>query len=242
MNSVRLALGLFVVFGLFHWSATVLGSDRGQHGILVGTLVVAATALAQWIAVGRRRVTLRQLGLGLPRLNGLAVAAGIATLLLLIGFLTLRINAIGLTPYPGWMALIPGLFAQAGIAEEVLFRAYLFGNMRIGRTFWQAARLSMLPFVAVHLVLFALMPWPVALAAVLLSMVIAFPMARLFELGGSTIWAPALLHFVIQGAPKVIVLPEDSAFLLLVWMVASAVVPMLVFAVRGRLQEVTPLA
>lgn len=158
MNSVRLALGLFVVFGLFHWSATVLGSDRGQHGILVGTLVVAATALAQWIAVGRRRVTLRQLGLGLPRLDGLAVAAGIATLLLLIGFLTLRINAIGLTPYPGWMALIPGLFAQAGIAEV-----------------------------------------------------------------------------------KVIVLPEDSAFLLLVWMVASAVVPMLVFAVRGRLQEVTPL-
>ena len=157
----------------------------------------------------------------------MAVAAGIATLLLLIGFLTLRINAIELTPYPGWMALIPGLFAQAGIAEEVLFRAYLFGNLRIGRTFWQAARLSMLPFVAVHLVLFALMPWPVALAAVLLSMVIAFPMARLFELGGSTIF---------------IVLPEDSAFLLLAWMVASAVVPMLVFAVRGRLHAVTPLA
>jgi len=58
----------------------------------------------------------------------------------------------------------------------------------------------------------------------------------------ATAWAPALLHFVIQGAPKIIVLPGDPAFLLLVWMVASAVVPMLVFAVRGRLQAVTPLA
>ena len=39
----RLVLGLFLVFGLFHGSATILGSDRGQKGILVGTLVVVAT-------------------------------------------------------------------------------------------------------------------------------------------------------------------------------------------------------
>ena len=35
----RLVLGLFLVFGLFHGSATVLGSDRGQRGILIGVLV-----------------------------------------------------------------------------------------------------------------------------------------------------------------------------------------------------------
>ena len=46
----RLVLGLFLVFGLFHGSATILGSDRGQSGILIGTLVVAATAAADWSA------------------------------------------------------------------------------------------------------------------------------------------------------------------------------------------------
>ena len=49
---------------------------------------------------------------------------------------------------------LPGLFAQAGIAEELLFRGYLFGHLREGRSFWRAALLSMPPFLAVHLLLF----------------------------------------------------------------------------------------
>ena len=93
---------------------------------------------------------------------------------------------------PRWTALVPGLFAQAGIAEEVLFRGYLFRHVRAGRTFWRAVGLATLPFVAVHLILFATMPWPIALAAVLLSALIGAPFAYLFELGGGTIWAPAL--------------------------------------------------
>ena len=52
----------------------------------------------------------------------------------------------------------------------------------------------MLPFVAVHLLMFFTMPWPVAgLASLLLAVVISFPMAHLYELGNATIWAPALL-------------------------------------------------
>jgi membrane protease YdiL (CAAX protease family) len=44
------------------------------------------------------------------------------------------------------------------VAEEVLFRGYLFGHLRRGRSFWRAAVLSMLPFVCVHLLLFFTMP------------------------------------------------------------------------------------
>ena len=76
------------------------------------------------------------------------------------------------------------------------------------------------------------MPWPVALAAILLSIVISFPLAYLFELGGHTVWGPALLHFVIQATVKVIVLPNPAESFALVWMIASAVVPLLVFAVK----------
>ena len=127
---------------------------------------------------------------------------------------------------------IGGLFAQAGVAEETLFRGYLFGRVRLGRTFWRAAAMSMLPFVAVHLFLFLTMSWPLALASVLLAVVISFPLAHLFELGGKTIWAPAILHFVIQGAVKVVIVADGGETLFpLVWMLASALLPPLVLFV-----------
>ena len=133
---------------------------------------------------------------------------------------------------PGWALLIPGLFAQAGIAEETLFRGYLFGHLRPGRSFWRAAGVSMLPFVAVHLFLFFTMPWPIATASLLLAVAISFPLAHLFELGGATIWPPALLHFVVQGTVKIVVMSGDSAPLFpLVWIAASAVLPMFVLLI-----------
>jgi membrane protease YdiL (CAAX protease family) len=228
----RLVVGLFVVFGFFHVSATMLASDRGQRGILIGTLVVAATAAAGRFLPGRHRGAVRNLGLGRPRVDGMAVAACIAVLLLIVALLFVRAKELTPASYPGWIALLPGLFAQAGIAEEALFRGYLFGHLRVGRTFWRAAAVSMLPFVSVHLVLFLSMPWPIALASVLLAVVISFPLARLFELGGGTIWAPALLHFVIQATVKIVVFPHGAQSFALAWMAASAIVPLLVFTVK----------
>lgn len=66
--------------------------------------------------------------------------------------------------YPRWAWLVPGLFAQAGVAEEILFRGYLFRHLRRGRTFWRAALLAAAPFILVHLLLFVTLPWPLALA------------------------------------------------------------------------------
>ena len=234
-------VGLLLVFGLFHGSATLLGSDRGQSGILIGTLVVATTAAAGRFLLRQHPGTaVRHLGLGRPRVRGIVVAGGIAILLLLAALLFVR--ARGLTPasYPGWISLLPGLFAQAGIAEEVLFRGYLFGHIRIGRTFWRAAAVSMVPFVGVHLVLFFSMAWPIALASVLLAVIISFPLAYLFELGGDTIWAPAILHFVIQATVKVLVFSQGAESFALVWMAASAIVPLLVFTVKAPTRSSSP--
>ena len=227
-------MGLSLVFGLFHGSATILGSDRGQKGILVGTLVVAATVAAEWFLLGRRLETgARDLGLGRPRTKGIVLAGGASSVLIILGLLFVR--AKGMTPafYPGWISLLPGLFAQAGIAEEVLFRGYLFRHLRVGRTFWRAAAVSMLPFVSVHLILFFSMPWPIAVASVLLAIIISFPLAYLFELGGDTIWAPAILHFVIQATVKVIVFAHGAESFALVWMAASALVPLVIFTVKA---------
>ena len=230
----RLMLGLFVVFGLFHHSAAALGSDRGERGLLVCALVVAATAAADRLLIGRRHgATLRHLGLGRPSASAVVAAIGLALLLVLVPVLFLRAREIGVTFYPGWLSLLPGLFAQGGIAEEVLFRGFLFGHVRQGRTFWRAAVVSMVPFVIVHLLLFFSMSWPIALASVLLAIVVSFPMAHLYELGHNTIWGPAILHFVIQSTVKVLAFPHGAEPFALVWMAASAMVPLLVFAVKA---------
>jgi membrane protease YdiL (CAAX protease family) len=230
---LRLLLGLIVVFGLFQWSAVALASDRGQAGLLVATLVVAATIGVERILFGRRVVfAAGVLGLGVPRAKGLVVTGGVAFILFFVVVVFAKTTGASLGFFPGWDSLVVGLFAQGGVAEETLFRGYLFGHLRPGRSFLRAATVSMFPFIAVHLLLFFTMPWPLALAAVLLSVVLSFPLAHLFELGGSTIWAPALLHFVIQGTVKVVVVSNGGGSFPLVWMTASALVPLLVFFVE----------
>lgn len=233
----KLLLGLAAVYLVFHWSATALGSDRGQAGLTIGGIVVAAVLAVERFLFGRPvRVAAHELGLGRPTQRGLFVAAGIGGALVLVIPAFAAITGVRVGPYPAWITFVPGLFAQAGIAEEVLFRGYLFRRIRRGRSFWRGAALATLPFVGVHLVIFSTMPWPVALAAVMLSAILAFPIAHLFELGNNTIWPPAILHFVAQGAIKVIEVQGPSASLLpLVWMAACAVIPFLVFLVPRRL-------
>jgi hypothetical protein len=58
--------------------------------------------------------------------------------------------------------------------------------------------------------------------------VLCFPFARLYELGGRTIWAPTLLHAAIQ-APKVATF-DDSLFPVL-WMVAGMIIAWCAFLI-----------
>jgi membrane protease YdiL (CAAX protease family) len=229
----RLLAGLAIAFALFETTARILGSDRGQAGIVVAALVLAALAGAErWLFGTPARTIPRSLGLGRPDVRGIAAAAGVSALLLIViaAIFALRGEYPGMTP--GWLYLVPGLLAQAGLAEETLFRGYLFGHLYAGRTFWRAACLSMLPFLGVHLFLFATLPWPIALASVLLAAAMSFPLAHLYVIGGHTIWAPALLHFVAQGTLKVLALPpEATTQTAALWMVACAALPLLVFMV-----------
>jgi membrane protease YdiL (CAAX protease family) len=227
---VRLMAGVAAIFVLFQLLGSALGSDRGQAGILIGFIIVAATIVAERSLFGTplSAAPLR-LGLGAPAAAGAVAALAIsaAVLATLPAFATA--TGASLTLRTDAAALLPGLFMQGGVGEEILFRGFLFGHVRRGRTFGRAAILSMLPFVAVHLWLFLTMPWPVALAAVLVSALLAFPFARLYEIGGGTIWAPAILHCVIQGAIKVVDVVDPRGIFPFVWMAASTFVPMLVF-------------
>lgn len=240
--SIGLLVGLVFVFALFHGVAAALGSDRGQAGILVGALVVAATLAVERLLFRQPlSASVRSVGFGRPRARGTFAAVVVCALLMLV-FPAMAVLEDGrLVVDSRWAALTPGLFAQAGIAEEALFRGYLFRRVRAGRTFWRAVGLATLPFVAVHLILFVTLPWPIALAAVLLSAIVGAPLAHLFELGGGTVWAPALVHFTIQGAIKLVALEPADPRLPVIWMAASALLPFLVFVLPRRADH-RPLA
>ncbi len=226
--------GLALVFALFHWTAAAWGSVRGERGLAVCAVVLASLLLVERFAFGQEAfAAMRQLGLGRPRPRGLAAATALCVCLLSTVPVFMLATDASFTTYRGWPWLVPGLFAQAGIAEETLFRGFLFRRLRVGRSFWRAAWLSMPPFVGVHLLMFLTMPWPVALVAVLLACVVSFPLAWLYELGGQTVWAAALAHFVIQATVKVIVVGDEGATLFaVVWMAVTAAGSMLVFLVR----------
>jgi membrane protease YdiL (CAAX protease family) len=230
----RLGPSVVLLFLLLHGSASALGSFRGEAGLLVGALVVAACLVAERVLWGSGFAeAFRELGLGVPtaRSLGAALGVGVGLLMTVPGFAWA--TGAHSTMAPGWLALLPGLFAQGGIAEEVLFRGYLFGHLRRRHTFWRAALLSAGPFVVAHLLLFATMSWQVALASTVLAFVVSFPLSHLFEVGGRTIWAPALVHFVMQGTVKVVEMSGASSLWPLVWMAACAVVPWLAFAIRA---------
>jgi len=233
---LQLVAGLLVVFVALQWTASALGSDRGQAGLLVGLIVVIATLGVERLFFQRSfTASADALGLGFPALRGFLTAMALSVLLLLVIPLFAHVRQASVSLFPGWSWLLFGLFAQAGIAEEILFRGYLFGYLRRRRPFWQAALLAAGPFVVVHLLLFITLPWPIALAALLLAVALSFPFAHLFELGGGTIWPSALVHFVVQGAIKLAVVSGESGLTLpLVWMAASAVLPFLVFLVPRR--------
>jgi membrane protease YdiL (CAAX protease family) len=184
------------------------------------------------------KASVRQIGLLKPKMAGIGRAIAIGVLLLLTIPIFGWAKNVSFSFYPQWYLLLPGLFFQAGIAEETLFRGYLFGHLRNRHGFWQAAVFAAIPFVIVHLFLFYSMPWPIATASILLSIAMSFPLSRLFEMSGNTIWAPAIVHFVIQGSVKVVIASGESAWAFpLFWIAVSALVPLIVLCYPAGLER-----
>ncbi len=233
---LKLLAGLIVVFAMFHWTADALGSDRGQFGVIVGLLIVASLIFAERFLFGKSfKESVEALGLTQPNKIGLLIVIAICVLMFLTIFIFAAATNSTFSFYPEWYWLIPGLFFQAGLAEETLFRGYLFGHIRQKYTFWKAATLAAFPFILVHLILFYTMPLPIAAASIILSIITSFPFARLYELGGKTIWSPAILHFVVQGTVKILVASGESAEIFpIFWIAVCALIPLLVFFVPNH--------
>ncbi len=131
-----------------------------------------------------------------------------------------------------WLWLAVGVFALHGIAEEVLYRAYLFRKLRNFGRFWKAAWLAVLFFTAAHIPIILNQGLLVGGMAVLLAVASSFPLSLLYEKGGNTIWAPAIVHFAIDTVIPILALgtmDSSSQLAVTIWMAVSMIVPYLAF-------------
>jgi membrane protease YdiL (CAAX protease family) len=211
------------------------------------SLVVTAVMLVVALAIERLgfdrapREALGALGYGRPRPSAL-LAAGLITVVML-SFFPIYSLATGtsFSLKSDWLWVLVGAIALNGVAEETLFRGFVFGHLRQGGlSFRRAGLISMLIFGAVHLYLFTSNPFIVALLATLLALAAAFPFAFLFERAGMVIWAGVIVH-VAAHTYRLVDMPENQALTVAsAWILVQFGVVFLVFAFRGNLLRPAP--
>ena len=110
-----------------------------------------------------------------------------------------------------WLLLAIGLFAYNGLAEELAWRGYAFRRLRQGRTFGAAIRWTMPLLAVTHVPILMTRGPAVGSLAIVVAAVTCLPFAYLWERGGKTIWAAAMLHASIDAFKLVEVPTGDEA-------------------------------
>jgi membrane protease YdiL (CAAX protease family) len=118
-----------------------------------------------------------------------------------------------------WPALALGILLLSGIAEETVYRGYLFRRLRQRNASWKAGVLGTL-LAAAHVPLVVTAGWVVGVLAILVAVLTFVPLAVLFERGNNTIWSPALVH---GAADCILPLGLESPLVIGYWMVAQVV-------------------
>ena len=220
-------VGFFVLWGLMDRVAAAYGSTRGEGGIQVLAVVLLAALALEYVAFRTQPVqALSSLGFRAPNRKAFVwtaiVAIGLLCFYPLFGVATG--SPVGLMA--GSWAFAIGIFLQGGLAEEVVFRGFLFRRLREGRSFWRAAGIATIPFVAVHGLLFLVLDPMLATVSLLVAVSLSFPLAWLFERSGGSVWLPAVIHAVVQGSVKLVVVGDEFATGMAVgWMLLSTLVP-----------------
>lgn len=233
---MRAAILFVLLYFVFDRLAAVLDSTRGEAGVIVGAVIIGLAVLAErWLTGASLRACLVALGLDVPRTAALLAAVALAAALLACLPLLAALVGAELALRDGATLLALGMFVQGGVAEEVLFRGFMYRHLRRTRTFWSAATLSAVPFAAAHVPLFWTLEPAVAVLALAMAIAWSFPLARLFDRAGGSIWPCAIVHAVIQSGIKVLV-DDDAAFqtLAIAWVALGIAAPWLFFLLPDR--------
>lgn len=238
VGSLRSWLGFLAGFAVLCGVllATSALDATGRWGLaILGAVLVTGVG----VEMAHRRTSVagavRRLGLGRPRGRALALAAVVSGLVLLVFPATAAVSGAPVSLRPDWLWLLLGVFAFHGLAEELVWRGFAFRRLRVGRSF-RAAVLWTMPLIAVTHVPIVITVGPaVGIGAMAVAAVTSVPLAYLYETGGNTIWAPALVHTAIDTF-KIVAIPAVALSTFSVLVIAvSLTVPLLALAVPRRL-------
>jgi membrane protease YdiL (CAAX protease family) len=235
----RFLLGFLILWAVLAGASSADPTARWGPAILA---VVVAASLG--VSRGLYRLPLneavRALGLSRPDRRSLTVSAVISALVLLVWPATAWLSGTAIPLRPDWPMVLIGILTLHGLAEELVWRGYVFRRLAQGRSFWPAVCWSM-PLIAVtHIPIVVTSGPAIGVGAMLVAAVTSIALSRLYTMGGGTLWAPTLLHTAIDSF-KLVVLPAAALpiypFLIIGF---SLVVPLLVLVVPGRTPTPAP--
>jgi membrane protease YdiL (CAAX protease family) len=239
VREIKVCAAFVVVWLVFDRLASALSSTRGEQGAIVCLVVLGPLLAFERLQGSGARGALRSLGIQRARKLPLLLALGMSLALFASLPVYAWLTGSGLEWRTGWPYLVFGMWLQGGVAEEALFRGFVFRHMRTGRTFWRAAWLAALPFTLVHLSLFVTLDAVVAGAALALALLLSFPLAWLFDRSAGSVWPGALLHAAVQAPIKVVEVNDAASFasLSVAWIGLCAALPWLVFLLPRHRQQ-----
>ncbi len=195
-----------------------------RQGLIAVWGVFGSLFVEMWLFNHTIPQALRQLGYGRPVWRAVWLALLITLPLWFTAPGYALITGETLTLNPNLFTLITGVVLINGLAEETVLRGFTFGHLREAMPFGRAATISALLFAAQHLYLIAIMGSVAGIAAVIFAAVVSYPMAYLFERGGRTIWAPAVMHAIVNGAGGLFVLSGDGSTVVILIHMAVAMI------------------
>lgn len=200
---------------------------------------IGSTLLAErWLFSDSVASAIRTIGVVRCRREALlvAIAASVPMWLVipLVGSLTGSSTALRID----WLSVLLGVVIVNGITEEIIHRGFVFNHLRRHRRFGPAALIAATVFAAQHLYLMLTLGWIAGLSSVALAALLTIPLAYMFEAGGNSIAAPAILH-TSSNAPMLIFVSTDGPLTsrLVPYMAVVLASIYLVFLFRGSLDR-----
>lgn len=229
----RFLLGFLILWAVLAGASSADPTARWGPAILA-VVVVASLGVSRSLYRLPLGEAVRALGLGRPDRRSLTVSAVISALVLLVWPATALLSGTSIPLRPDWPLALIGILTLHGLAEEMVWRGYVFRRLAQGRSFWPAVCWSM-PLIAVTHVPIVVTSGPaIGAGAMLVAAVTSIALSRLYAMGSGTLWAPGLLHAAIDSF-KLVVLPAAALpiypFLIIGF---SLVVPLLVLVVPDR--------
>lgn len=200
------------------------------NAALVFAAVLMVVLLLSKMVNGKTvKSTIHDTGFHKTKMSGLVPGIFVSVVLLCMFPLLGRLLNTEIRLADNWQWNVIGLMLTAGFAEEMIFRGFLFGQLRRQANFTKAAIISAIIFTIAHLLLFTYMSWPIALLSTILAIGLSVPLAYLFERGENTVWGPALVHTTTRTIGLVFTTTNENYLTLAsAWIIASLLVPNLV--------------